>query len=47
MLVFLYVKKKSVYNGCTDPQKLDQNLTIRRLVFLWQNIVLNSSILLQ
>ena len=27
---------------CTDPQKLDQNLTIRRSVFLWQNIVLNS-----
>ena len=27
---------------CTDPQKLDQNLTIRRSVFLWQNIVSNS-----
>ena len=28
--------------SCTDPKKLDQNLTIRRSVFLWQNIVLNS-----
>ena len=32
--------KKATY--CTDPQKLDQNLTIRRSVFLWQNIVSNS-----
>ena len=30
------------WKDCTDPQKLDQNLTIRRSVFLWQNIVLNS-----
>ena len=33
---------KKMLGDCTDPQKLDQNLTIRRSVFLWQNIVLNS-----
>ena len=36
------VAVKYTGHGCTDPQKLDQNLTIRRSVFLWQNIVSNS-----
>ena len=35
-------KKALIDEECTDPKKLDQNLTIRRSVFLWQNIVLNS-----
>ena len=39
-----YPEPKKFFSArvCTDPQKLDQNLTIRRSVFLWQNIVLNS-----
>jgi len=39
MPAFLLIKET---RKCTDPQKLDQNLTIRRSVFLWQNIVSNS-----